>query len=307
MRARPQAAVLLIVGVSVALGATAAVSAGNESSRSAQRATDDLFVQTARGGTLTPVPGRRGIFRLVLRRPHHDVTVFSDRPQRLAGSESLAAFVRRWRARGFVSDPPNAALVLADAPASRDVVILELSRPRQTRRSLSFRARLVKRASTPQLARFRTRADSRIGMRFGQASLFVDSAADLAFANIRLRFVIPRTPITGTVNSPLLVGFTSPAGQGAEIDFTEANAVQVNSPGPISFSLGISGSGFLISSSASASAVVELTVTPLQDPIVGTVQGTFNTMVTIQTPSGATFPVVASNRDRFTIPLDAAM
>ena len=102
------------------------------------------------------------------------------------------------------------------------------------------------------------------------------------------------------------MALTTPAGPGAEIDFTREDAVQVNSPGPISFSLAQGGAGFLISSSTGASAVVELTVTPLRDPIVGTVEGTFNTMVTIQTPSGATFPVVGSNRDRFTIPLDAA-
>ena len=171
---------------------------------------------------------------------------------------------------------------------------------------MSFRARFVEGASTRQLTRFRARADSRIGVRFGQASLFVDSAADVAFADIQLRFVIPRTPISGTLNSPLVVALTTPAGPGAEIDFTREDAVQVNSPGPISFSLAEGGAGFLISSSTGASAVVELTVTPLRDPIVGTVEGTFNTMVTIQTPSGATFPVVASNRDRFTIPLDAA-
>ena len=199
MRARLRVGVLSTFVFSIALGATAAESAGNAVSRSAQRAGDELFVQTAPGGTLTPVPSRRGLFRLVLRRPHHDVTVFSDRPQRRAGSES-----------------------------------------------------------------------------------------------------------SGTLNSPLVVALTTPAGPGAEIDFTREDAVQVNSPGPISFSLAQGGAGFLISSSKGASAVVELTVTPLRDPIVGTVEGTFNTMVTIQTPSGATFPVVASNRDRFTIPLDAA-
>jgi hypothetical protein len=59
---------------------------------------------------------------------------------------SRSRFWRRSPLRlGFVADPPKAALVIDGAPRSRDVVILELGRPRLARRGrrMSMPVRLV--------------------------------------------------------------------------------------------------------------------------------------------------------------------
>ena len=145
-----------------------------------------LFALSAPGARLTRV---RGGYRLRLERPHPGVVKFSDRPDRLAGSEALAAFVRNWRRNGFVTDPPNAAVVALGAPAGRDVLVLELRRPRLSGAGLSFLARPV--ATTPAgLAPFASRADRPRALRLGPTSLFVDGApgAGVRYQPITIRF-----------------------------------------------------------------------------------------------------------------------
>jgi hypothetical protein len=136
-------------------------------------AAGDLFVLTAAGGTLERVPGRSRAFELVLRRPARDVTMFTDRPARRAGEQPLGRFVRRWAGLGFRAVPPNAALVLADAPSNRDVIVLELSRPRLGA-TLAFRAELLRGSPRGLLREFARRADRRVAESFGRASLFID-------------------------------------------------------------------------------------------------------------------------------------
>lgn len=136
-----------------------------------------LFVQETAGGTLTRVA--RGRYRLRLTGVARVVTTFTDRPGRRAGQEPLRRYVGRWAARGFASDPPNAALVLHDAPRRADVAMLTLSRPRYDarRRTLTYAARPLRGTVAGELAPLRRRAD-RIPARsrFGAASLFVDDA-----------------------------------------------------------------------------------------------------------------------------------
>ena len=88
----------------------------------------ELFVLRAGGGEIERL--RAGVFGLVLRRSASAVTVFSDRPQRVAREQRLRRFVNSWERLGFAADPPNAALSIAGAPTARDVLVLELSRPR---------------------------------------------------------------------------------------------------------------------------------------------------------------------------------
>jgi hypothetical protein len=142
---------------------------------SAQKASGSLFVVSGQSGELTPVERQRGRYDLVLRSLGH-VTSFTDRPARRADTLSPGRLVRRWRAFGFVEEPPNAALVLADAPRANDVVILELGRPRlvRSRRAMALRARLVPQRKPNALARFVRRADRRVDLRFRRASLFID-------------------------------------------------------------------------------------------------------------------------------------
>jgi len=127
----------------------------------------------AEGGSLARGPD--GDLRLVLRDPDAKVITFADRPARVGGARPLGRFVARWN-RTFGDDPPNAALQLDDAPASRDVVLLELGRPRRDRAAgtLTFRVRELRTTRRVQLSAIARRADTGVARRFGRASLFID-------------------------------------------------------------------------------------------------------------------------------------
>ena len=146
----------------------------------------DLFVLRAGGGEIERV--RAGVFELVLRRLASAVTVFSDRPQRVVREQRLRSFVKGWNGLGFGSDPPNAALSVAGAPAARDVLVLELSRPRigAGGRTLRFRARPLAGAPDGSLRRFAGRADRARVRRFGSASLFVDPSGQQVPASFQI-------------------------------------------------------------------------------------------------------------------------
>jgi hypothetical protein len=129
---------------------------------SAQEPTGSMFVVSGQRGELTRVEAQRGRYDLLLRNVGQ-VTSFTDRPARRGDTLSLARLVRRWRGFGFVEDPPNAALVLADAPRDSDVLILELGRPRLARggRAIAVRARLVPQRRPDALAAFSRRGPPR--------------------------------------------------------------------------------------------------------------------------------------------------
>jgi hypothetical protein len=174
---------LLVVCLALSLMLLAgAASAAEEHRGLAGRASaaGDLFVLTAAGGRLERLPGARSDFRLVLRAPARNVTVFSDRPARKVGKRSVTGFVQSWRRFGFGRVPPNAALVIDDAPAGRDVAVFELTSPGLGRgaRTLTFRAKSLGRRPTRLLHRLGLKADGPAAGSFGRASLFVDSAGD---------------------------------------------------------------------------------------------------------------------------------
>jgi hypothetical protein len=167
-RTRVTAAAAVATAAATALAATAAAPAGAQ----------DLFVQQAAGGTLNGTT-------LVLNGVAPRITSFADRPQRAAGTESLASFVKRWPA-SFRGDPPNAALEIDGAPAGRDVAIVELRRPRYDARAktLTFSVRRLGADAVARggLAHFGRRADTARGTaRFGRATLFVDPGAQTEF------------------------------------------------------------------------------------------------------------------------------
>lgn len=105
---------------------------------------------------------------------------FSDRPQRSAGTYSMAEFREAFFGQQVA---PNAALDVSGADPARDVVILELSDPGYTSsdRRLRFHVQVIDRASdlgpSSQLRWEAARADSRVASSFGRSALFVDSAA----------------------------------------------------------------------------------------------------------------------------------
>lgn len=237
-------AVVLVLAVPAA-GANAEVPARSVQAPGA----GDLFVLTAAGGQLEPVRGRERVFRLVLRRPARDVTGFSDRPARTTGQQPLARFVRRWASLGFAEVPPNAALVLADAPSSRDVLVVELSRPRLgTRgRTLSFRAELLRDSSGGRLRGFARRADRRIAARFGRVSLFIDPGGQ----EVGLLFTLSNIPPSGLAS----IAFNNSAIDLADDLFVDADGPAKLTAAPGGFVLAASGS-----SPVSASVQVGTTV-----------------------------------------------
>jgi ribosomal protein S28E/S33 len=179
------------------------------------------------------VPGKPGVFNLTVTVPG-PVTAFTDRPARRVKKESLASFAARWERRGFGGDPPNAAIVLDDAPAARDTMVVELiSRHLVRAKVIRYRVRALDgEAAGPTLARVARGADARVQGTFGRASLFVDPSSG-AFATLAFTFsVLGATGPAGiTFDGPGQVA-TTDAGLGAAgSTFSALNAYFVI-PGP---------------------------------------------------------------------------
>ena len=141
------------------LAAVPAGAAQGATPAAAQASPSLLFVQEVDGGRLVREKGGR--YRLRLRGVSRVVSSFTDRPARRAGKQALGRFVDSWPAYGFSEDPPNAALVLRGAPASRDIAMLTLSHPRLDRRRgvLTYRARPLRGRVGDGLAGFARKRD----------------------------------------------------------------------------------------------------------------------------------------------------
>lgn len=204
---------------------------------------------TAGSGRLVQTHGG---FSLVLSAPSRSVTGFSDRPQRLLGRRTVNSFVSGWGRLGFAADPPNAALVVDDAPSNDDVNVFELSHPALGRggHTLRFRARPLSRAPTGLLSRYARAADRPRARSFGRSSLFIDGSGQI----VGLVFAFTATPeesqggsvtfsnativdsdVTAAAGTPLAeVGVTAQSfeltsGGGAPFSATVALQVQVDS------------------------------------------------------------------------------
>ena len=167
----------------VLLAAAAAASLVGSAPAQAATPRDSLYVQQANSGILI---GDKLILRGVARR----TVRFDDRPGRTGGVLPVRGFVRTWRS-SFAGSPPNAALVVHNAPAARDVAILELRRPRHNarRRTLTFSVRRLSETGSDRLKGFVRRADGRRVRRFGSAELLIDpsaAAAQIAFLMMEL-------------------------------------------------------------------------------------------------------------------------
>lgn len=226
----------------VALLVPAADARAEVGARPAQApAAGDLFVLTAAGGELERVRGRKRLFRLVLRRPAHDVTGFTDRPARRTGQQPLARLVRSWARLGFAEVPPNAAVVLADAPSNRDVLVVELSRPRLGAggRTLAFRAEALRGNPRGRLRGFARSADRRVAARFGRVSLFIDPGGQ----EVGLLFTLSNIPQGGSLSIAFVDGNDRPT---AQIDLADDLSVVTDGPtrliaGPNAFLLTATG------------------------------------------------------------------
>ena len=167
---------LLIVAL-VALTGCSSGDGGNE--KSASKKTSDsaagrLFVASAADGRLEP-QGKHE-FTLVLAKANDAVGVFTDRPERKAGTESLSGFAAAWEKRGFAKTPPNAAVVWGKDSSSRT---FELSDPAYDEASdtLSFTARDLGDEPSTALSSFKGTPDAELPVKLGEVSVFIDDAS----------------------------------------------------------------------------------------------------------------------------------
>ena len=100
---------------------------------------------------------------------------FTDRPDRTAGSMTLADLVSMWSAQGFDTDPPNAAVAVTVAGEQHQHVV-ELTTPVVVGDTVTFRAvDLGKDETTDPVAGRDATHDVTTG-HFGATELFIDNA-----------------------------------------------------------------------------------------------------------------------------------
>lgn len=133
-----------------------------------------LFVQEGSAGSL--VHGENGTLTLTLTGVRPDTVYFSDRPDRVSGGIGTVTFTSSslWN----TTSAPNAALMLANAPAANDTVILTLSHPvyDEANATLRYTAVQVPHYTGTGLRAYEAFADPGIPEQFGQAMLFIDNA-----------------------------------------------------------------------------------------------------------------------------------
>jgi hypothetical protein len=104
------------------------------------------------------------------------VAWFTDRPERVAGSFDMNAFVSIWDAEGFNVDPPNAALAVT-VNGEQHQHVVELSDPKVEGAMVSFHSVDVgDDESTDPVAGRSATHDVAVGT-FGPSELFIDSAS----------------------------------------------------------------------------------------------------------------------------------
>jgi uncharacterized protein YjbI with pentapeptide repeats len=180
---------------------------------------DQLFVQSAAHGTLTPVQ-KAGRFQLVLDRVAARTKsvyccVWNDQHQQVTELHTIptADFVSSWGDFGFASTSPGAVLSLAHGKRGADSVALRLTHPRLRRHG----TRLVYDASVlpkveGNLKRFAAKLDRSVPRRFGASSLSISQES--------APYVRGCTRFCGSVNGCVLQPYTQCPGrnlQGASI------------------------------------------------------------------------------------------
>ncbi len=142
-----------------------------------------LFVQTASSGTWAPKDGEEGVYTLTLNGLPAQTVYFSDRPERIVGTQSTTDFLN---ALGFPADnPPNAALVTT-TDAGEDILVIELFNPAYTEgdgpegATLTYDARILENFYETNLGGVAELQSAPDGMpaAFDGASLFIDDCAN---------------------------------------------------------------------------------------------------------------------------------
>lgn len=142
-----------------------------------------MFVQTARSGTWTEKPDEEGVYTLTLTGLPAQTVYFSDRPDRMVGTQTTSEFLA---ALGFVDEnPPNAALVTT-TDAGQDILVIELFNPIYTEgadasgATLTYDARILESYHETRLGGVAELQSDPVTIpaSFDGASLFIDDCAD---------------------------------------------------------------------------------------------------------------------------------
>jgi hypothetical protein len=138
-----------------------------------------LFVQSFQSGTIAPKEGADETYTLTLDQGLGQTVYFSDRPERIVGTNPTATFLERFP---FGADnPPNAAPVLEAGPDETDVVVLELTSPAydDATHTATYAAKVLaeyeQRGVTFQEA---PKGAGEVPAQFGAAALFIDDCPD---------------------------------------------------------------------------------------------------------------------------------
>ena len=170
MLSRIAVASLLVSGITFASATTASVSQKNDTTlisqfNTAVSSAPLLYALSAESATVTPIPNKSNMYKLVLSNPGIYVGYFSDRPQRIAGAIPMQYFVDNW-GKGkdnFVENPPNVAFHGASRGTPQGgSYIFELSNLNydSSKNILTFNAQLL--------------SGNKILNQFGPSSLFID-------------------------------------------------------------------------------------------------------------------------------------
>ena len=143
--------------------------------------TEFLAVQSFGAGTLTPSASAAGTYTLVLSQGAGRTLYFSDRPERVVGTEPIQRFLLSF---GFdPSNPPNAALVVPTQESATDtegiyVVELHSARYDSARDELTYEVRVLEDANKVQMHFSEApQAPPQRAVTFGPSTLFIDSGS----------------------------------------------------------------------------------------------------------------------------------
>ncbi len=139
-----------------------------------------LFVQTYQSGTIAPKDGEEGRYTLTLDSGSGQTVYFSDRPDRIVGSQPTPQFLE---GLGFSAEnPPNAALVMETGPGETDIAVIELFEPRvdPISQSVSFEIGVLANWQHELELEFQEAPTdlAALAPSFGAARLFIDDCPD---------------------------------------------------------------------------------------------------------------------------------
>ena len=166
-----------------------------------------LFLQTYQSGTITPTEGVDGRFTLSLEAGTGHTIYFSDRPDRLVGTNPTSDFLE---GLGFPDDnPPNAALVVETAPGETDIAVVELFNPLYdpVSQGVSYEIEVLANWQTElEMGLIEEPTDLATFLpTFGSAQLFIDDCPDMTMTCYTLD---GRTPVAhGTIDNSEHGGF----------------------------------------------------------------------------------------------------